>query len=94
MKLKIGQKVKVRRDLEKISYHSSENNESNAVMSEMMGLRGEIVTIKDYDDGQYHIVEGSYRWVDTMFEPLEDDFDKNLVDTAEIANAFNTILMQ
>ena len=93
MKYDIGQKVRVRYDISEGMCQSSENDAANYATDDMCKLRGRIVTIIARADGQYRLKEFPCMWVDTMFEPV-DDFDKNTIDTDEIVNAFNAILIQ
>ena len=90
MKYQVGQKVTVRHDLEQRRYYSSENDSHNFVMPEMYDLRGREVTIEGYNDSQYYIVEGRYRWVDAMFEEPNDEVA--LVDIGAASEAFEALM--
>lgn len=68
MKYKVGDKVKVRSDLEENKgyggWYTSEG---------MVKMRGEIVTIIGVKSSSYELEENNFRWTDEMFEGLEDD---------------------
>lgn len=68
MKYKVGDKVRVRKDLEKLVDYD---------ISDWSVLRGKIVTIVDIDNSNktYQIDEdfGDYDWTDNMFEGKVDD---------------------
>lgn len=92
MKYKVGDKVRVKANLSAEGwYDSSENGERNVAVDEMLELAGKIVEISQADD-QYTIKDYGFNWVDTMFEPIEEDFDTNAINNDEIVSAFNTIL--
>ena len=77
-KFKIGDKVKVRKDLALgDKYYMEDVDEYETVVSEMLSLKGQIVTIKDvYPDG-YLILEDEWYWSDEMFEPCKINFTKS-----------------
>ena len=72
MKYKVGDKVKVRDDLNLFAaYRMADGGACDGVVDEMMELRGRIVTIKSITDaGKYRIKEGDYNWTDGMFAGL------------------------
>ena len=78
MKYKVGDKVRVRSDLEGNKgyggWYTSEG---------MVKMRGEIVTIRGVGSSAYELEENDLMWTDEMFEPVEDEL------TAE--EAFKTL---
>lgn len=71
MKYKVGDKVRVRKDLENgIKYGVT------GVTEEMTKLKGRIVTIKEVNEYTYRIKEMTYVWTDEMFEPVITNWDK------------------
>ena len=68
MKYKVGDKVKVRSDLEKNKgyggWYASES---------MVKMRGEIVTIRGVGSSAYKLEENDLMWTDEMFEGLAED---------------------
>lgn len=68
MKYKVGDKVKVRSDLEKHKgyggWYTSEG---------MVKIRGEIVTIRGVKSSSYELEENDFRWTDEMFEGLAEE---------------------
>ena len=68
MKYKVGDKVKVRSDLEKNKgyggWYASES---------MVKMRGEIVTIRGVGSSAYELEENDLMWTDEMFEGLADE---------------------
>lgn len=94
MKYKVGDKVKVREDLQAgKEYNSCYCNE------EMTEMAGKIVTIKEANKTRYRLEEYDYNWVDEMFEGLADDpkepkkrkSKKDDEVISELAKAFNNI---
>lgn len=81
MKYKVGDKVRVRRDLKHHVYYEMEDaGTKNTFVSAMADLSGKIVTISGYRAGQYVLEEqlGKYLWVDEMFDGYafpEEDMD-------------------
>ena len=68
MKYKVGDKVKVRSDLEKNKgYGGWYTSES------MVKMRGEIVTIRGVGSSAYELEENDLMWTDEMFEGLAED---------------------
>ena len=86
MKYKIGDKVLVRPDLEEGKTYGDE-----VVMSDMLYLKGKIVTIEHVDHPDYYRIKedpDQWHWTDEMFigkEPKEikseylSDFDSNKI---------------
>lgn len=69
-KYKVGDKVKVKDNLEHRSgYCMVGGRHSNSVVTEMLRLRGKIVTIEEAEDTGYRIHEdnGAWCWTDDMF---------------------------
>ena len=85
MKYKIGDKVRVRDDLELDEWYSMSNhNFSDFVNSEMIMFKGKEVTISDDNFyGMYRIKEdnGDWCWVDEMFSGLVTDRLKVIITT-------------
>lgn len=67
MKYNVGDKVRVRRDLESRKYEGTPYGDS--VTKEMLAFRGKTVTIKECFQ-KYYLEEDNQRWywVDGMFE--------------------------
>ena len=85
MKYKVGDKVRVRSDLEECIKGSG-----YFVMPDMCKLRGKIVTITRilYDDCTplqpcYKIKEMEYYWTDDMFESVSDDGKMDVIRYSE-----------
>lgn len=71
MKLKVGDKVRVRKDLEYKNYISSNGECNEKVMRDMLNYKGEIVEIVSINENGYiEINECDWYWVDTMFEEI------------------------
>ena len=92
MKYKIGDKVRVRKDLkEGQRYYMEDKKKSNVFMCPMNRLKGQVVTIAEIIDHQYAIKEcanagiGVFRWVDEMFEsePIKSFGRKKIVITTD-----------
>lgn len=97
-KYKIGDKVKIKEDLQ-----GGERYNGVYCNDEMTKLAGEIVTINDIDaDGDYHIKEDIYwwSWSEKMFddsyvipaEEDEDDFEfaEKIITVQDFIDKFNT----
>lgn len=63
MKYIVGDKVKVRSDLERLKYYGT-----NCVVDQMLPFCGKIVTIEKISGIEYKIEGCSYNWTDEMFE--------------------------
>lgn len=66
MKYKVGDKVRVRRDLETAVMYG-------VLCATYEMLKEKIVTIKSVHDGYYKVVEDDYKWTDEMFEGLAEE---------------------
>ena len=75
LKYKIGDRVKVRSDLELYKTYSMENNPfTNTVTADMLKWQGKVVTIRHVGD-QYALEEIGYSWTDDMFEGLAIEYE-------------------
>ena len=92
MKFKVGDKVRVRKDLKEAwRYYMADKKESNVLATPMSKLKGQVVTISKIIDHQYAIKEcanagiGVFRWVDEMFEsePIKSFDRKKIVITTD-----------
>jgi hypothetical protein len=72
MKFKVGDKVRVREDLEIDKDYGFYCNE------EMVKLKGKVVEIEDVDNISYSIKEDTYAWTDEMFSGLAEE-SRNLI---------------
>ena len=68
MKYKVGNKVRVRKDLDESTYYGG-----YGVRSEMLDKVGCVVTIEKLLSNCYRIDECGYIWTDEMFEGLVED---------------------
>lgn len=68
MKYKVGDKVRVRRDLE-----DGETYGGWDALEDMVKMRGEIVTIRRVRSSAYELEEKGLMWTDEMFEGLAED---------------------
>lgn len=68
MKYKVGDKVRVRRDLEENKTYGGWG-----ALKDMVKMRGEIVTIRRVRSSAYELEEKGLMWTDEMFEGLVDD---------------------
>ena len=80
MKFKVGDRVKVRKDLKKYTFYGG-----NRVNEEMFMHRGQILTIRAIDGKSYLMEEDNWYWTDEMFEDREEynyeDLKKSLIGT-------------
>lgn len=67
MKYKVGDKVRVRKDLKADKWYGDDR-----VVDAMMPMRGIEVTISQIYNGKYRIKESAWWWTDEMFEPKCD----------------------
>ena len=68
-KFKVGDKVRVRKDISRgITYHMENSAGRDSVTDEMFYKSGKVVTIKSVDFTGYRIKEDPWHWVDEMFE--------------------------
>lgn len=68
MKYKVGDKVRVRRDLEENKTYGGWG-----ALEDMVKMRGEIVTIRRVRRSAYELEEKGLMWTDEMFEGLVED---------------------
>lgn len=68
MKYKVGDKVRVRRDLEENKTYGGWG-----ALEDMVKMRGEIVTIRRVRRSAYELGEKGLMWTDEMFEGLVED---------------------
>lgn len=68
MKYKVGDKVRVRRDLEENKTYGGWG-----ALKDMVKMRGEIVTIRRVRSSAYELEEKGLMWTDEMFEGLVED---------------------
>lgn len=66
MRYKVGDKIRVRRDLETAVMYG-------VLCATYEMLKEKIVTIKSVHDGYYKVVEDDYKWTDEMFEGLAEE---------------------
>ena len=66
MRYKVGDKVRVRSDLEAAVMYG-------VLCATYKMLKEKIVTIKSVHDGYYKVVEDDYKWTDEMLEGLAED---------------------
>ena len=72
MKYKVGDKVRVRKDLKTGErYYSADKQYDDGIVHEMLKMAGKIVTIKGcYKNHCYTIEEFGWNWTDEMFEDV------------------------
>lgn len=92
MKYKIGDKVKIREDLE---YGHVYDVSLYMVTTEMLKYRGKVATIVDADDCHYSyeidLDEGHYSWSNEMFEDVEESEAKfKIGDKVRILTGLNS----
>lgn len=68
MKYKVGDRVRVRRDLEENKTYGGWN-----ALENMVKMRGEIVTIRRVRSSGYELKENNLMWTDEMLEPVEEE---------------------
>ena len=68
MKYKVGDKVRVRRDLEEGETYGGWN-----ALEDMVKMRGEIVTIRRVRSSAYELEENNLMWTDEMLDGLVED---------------------
>lgn len=75
MNLKVGDKVRVRKDLRLGSYKSRDGFSSNTIVSDMTIHKGKIATITEIkgNDIRIDLDNGKWGWIDTMFEEIKDE---------------------
>lgn len=75
MKYKVGDRVRVRRDLKALKHYYSEDKKTcDVAVGEMLKMRGKIVTISEVlDIGKYKIKEFGWSWTDEMFEDIHNE---------------------
>lgn len=80
MKYKVGDKVRVRKDLVVYKKYGSDT-----FVSDMISFKGKQVTIKKVNDEKYQIEEDDsmWNWTDEMLEPVEEFNVGDVVYTAE-----------
>lgn len=93
MKFKVGDKVRVRKDLEEgRSYYMEDKKVHNTFVCPMNILKGQVVTISKILDHQHAVKEcpnavmgGVFCWVDEMFEsePIKSSCRKKIVITTD-----------
>ena len=82
MKYKVGDKVRVRKDLiEDKSYYMDDRSDNRIVVLPMLDLKGRIVTITRATECGYSIKEFGCTWTDEMFE--DTVCDKKIVITSD-----------
>ena len=75
MKYKIGDKVRVREDLEVDRDYYMESGVCDTFVEEMAHFRGKVVTICGFRDEEYLVEEDTenWSWTDGMFENEEKE---------------------
>ena len=73
MKYKVGDKVRVRKDLAEKEYPMEDEQYGHVAVSYMCELRGKVVTISNAMRTGYFIKESGYYWTDEMFEGLANE---------------------
>jgi hypothetical protein len=76
-KFKVGDKVRIRKDLKEGRYYSEDGKKFDYANDRMARLAGEVVTIKSmFSENSYLIEEFDWSWVDGMFEGLASEVEK------------------
>ena len=75
MNLKVGDKVRVRKDLRLGSYKSSDGFSTNSIVSAMTIHKGKIATITEINGNciRIDLDNGKWGWIDTMFEEIKEE---------------------
>lgn len=75
MKYKVGDRVRVRRDLKEFGrYYSEDKKTFDVAVRKMLKMRGKIVTISEVlDVDKYKIKEFGWSWTDEMFEDIHNE---------------------
>lgn len=77
MKFKVGDKVRVRKDLQRgVPYKMHDSKKYYYAIHDMINFAGKVVTIKAVNDS-YRIVEMCCNWTDEMFEGLAEEAPKS-----------------
>lgn len=73
MRYKVGDKVKVRKDLVVGNFYKmNDTNDMHLYHSYLDMEKGRVLTIKEVLDNKYKVEENIWYWADEMFEPLEE----------------------
>jgi len=71
-KFKVGDKVRVRKDLVVNSAYGKVDDEKYTFATGMDKMRGKVATISRDDGDCYRILEAPWWWTDEMLEPIDD----------------------
>lgn len=73
MRYKVGDKVKVRKDLVVGNFYKmNDTNDMHLYHSYLDMEKGRVLTIKEVLDNKYKVEENIWYWADEMFELLEE----------------------